>query len=47
MYNPYYFGSMYFDKTYFLVIIGVIISMIAQANIQKAFSKYSKINYWS
>lgn len=43
MYNPYYFGSMYFDKTYFLVIIGVIISMIAQANIQKAFSKYSKI----
>ncbi|WP_308654410.1 zinc metallopeptidase [uncultured Anaerococcus sp.] len=43
MYNPYYFGSMYFDKTYFLVIIGVIISMIAQANIQKAFNKYSKI----
>lgn len=43
MYNPYYFGSMYYDKTYFLVIIGVIISMIAQANIQKAFSKYSKI----
>lgn len=43
MYNPYYFCSMYFDKTYFLVIIGVIISMIAQANIQKAFSKYSKI----
>ena len=43
MYNPYYLGSMYFDKTYFLVIIGVIISMIAQANIQKAFNKYSKI----
>ena len=43
MYNPYYFRSMYFDKTYFLVIIGVIISMIAQANIQKAFNKYSKI----
>ena len=43
MYNPYYFGSMYFDKTYFLVIIGVIISMIAQANIPKAFNKYSKI----
>lgn len=43
MYNPYSFGYMFYDKTYFLVILGLIITMIAQANIQKAFSKYSKI----
>lgn len=43
MYNPYSFGYMFYDKTYFLVIIGFVISMIAQANIQKAFNKYSKI----
>ena len=43
MYYPYSFGYMFYDKTYFLVIIGLIISMLAQANIQKAFSKYSKI----
>ena len=38
---PYYYG---FDKTYILVVIGLIISMIAQANVQKAFAKYSKIS---
>lgn len=37
---PYYYG---FDKTYILVIIGFIITLIAQANVQKAFAKYSKI----
>ena len=37
---PYYYG---FDRTYVLVIIGLIITMIAQANVQKAFNKYSKI----
>ena len=37
---PFYYG---FDRTYILVIIGMIISMIAQANVQKAFNKYSKI----
>ena len=37
---PYYYG---FDSTYILVIIGIIITMIAQANVQKAFAKYSKI----
>ncbi|WP_295882931.1 zinc metallopeptidase [uncultured Anaerococcus sp.] len=37
---PYYYG---FDRTYILVIIGIIITMIAQANVQRAFSKYSKI----
>ena len=37
---PYYYG---FDRTYILVIIGIIITMIAQANVQRAFSNYSKI----
>lgn len=43
MFNPYSFGYMGYDRTYFLVILGLIITMIAQANIQKAFHKYSKI----
>lgn len=37
---PYYYG---FDRTYILVLIGIVISMLAQANVQRAFSKYSKI----
>ena len=37
---PYYYG---FDRTYILVLIGIVISMLAQVNVQKAFAKYSKI----
>ena len=37
---PYRFG---FDSTYILVIIGLIITMVAQANVKRAFNKYSKI----
>lgn len=37
---PYYYG---FDRTYLLVLIGLVITMIAQANVQRAFAKYSKI----
>jgi hypothetical protein len=37
---PYY---TYFDPTYVLVIIGMIISMIASANVSGSFRKYSKI----
>lgn len=37
---PYYYG---FDRTYILVLIGLIITMIAQANVQRAFSKYANI----
>lgn len=33
----------YFDRTYILVLIGLVISMFAQANIQNKFSKYKKI----
>lgn len=40
----FYMGyPFYFDRTYFLIIIGIIISMMAQANIQKKFSKYSSV----
>lgn len=33
----------YFDRTYFLVLIGLLISSLAQANIQRKFDKYKKI----
>lgn len=33
----------YFDKTFILVIIGAVISMLAQANIQKKFDKYKDV----
>ena len=35
--------GFYFDKTYFLVLIGLVISMLAQANITSKFNKYRKI----
>lgn len=33
----------YFDRTYILVLIGIFISSVAQANIQRKFDKYKKI----
>lgn len=33
----------YYDKTYVLVLIGLLISSLAQANIQRKFDKYKKI----
>lgn len=35
--------GFYFDRTYFLVLIGLVISMLAQANINAKFNKYRKI----
>lgn len=35
--------GLYYDKTMILVFIGLIISMLAQANITSKFNKYSKI----
>lgn len=35
--------GLYFDKTYLLVLIGLVISMLAQANITSKFNKYKKI----
>ena len=35
--------GLYFDKTYILVLIGLVISMLAQANINAKFNKYKKV----
>ena len=34
---------MYYDPTYFLVLIGVILSLLAQAKVNTTFSKYSRV----
>lgn len=35
---------MYFDPTYMLVLIGVVISLIAQAKVKGTFSKFSRVS---
>jgi len=35
--------GLYFDKTYFLVLIGIVISLIASSKVKSTFSKYSKV----
>lgn len=35
--------GLYFDKTYILVLVGLVISMLAQANITAKFNKYKKV----
>lgn len=42
MYYP-----MFFDPTYFLVIIGVILSMAASAKVNSTFNKYSRVRCFS
>lgn len=42
MYYPYYF-----DPTYFLVIIGVLLSLAASAKVRSTFSKYSRVRSMS
>ena len=37
----------YYDATYILVLIGVVISMIASARVNSAFNKYSKVRSMS
>jgi hypothetical protein len=37
---PYYY---YYDPTYLLVIVGIVISMIASANVNGSFRKYSRM----
>lgn len=39
---PYRYGY-YFDPTYILVLIGVVISMIASARVKSTFQKYSRM----
>jgi hypothetical protein len=36
-----YYG--YFDPTYILVIVGIVISMVASANVNGSFRKYSRV----
>lgn len=38
----YYYG-LYMDPTYILVVIGLIITMIASANVNSTFKKYDKV----
>lgn len=38
-----YYG-MFWDPTYILVLIGVVISLIASARVKSAFTKYSKVH---
>lgn len=38
-----FYPIMYFDPTYILILIGVIISLVASAMVNGAFSKYSKV----
>lgn len=38
-----YYPMMYFDPTYVLVLIGVVISLAASGMVKSAFSKYSKV----
>ena len=37
---PFY---MFYDPTYFLVLIGVILSLIASARVKSTFNKYSQM----
>lgn len=41
MYYPY--GSFYFDSTYILIIIGVIITMIASSKMNSTFRRYQRV----
>ncbi len=38
------FGYYYFDPTYYLVIIGALICMIASANVSHTFRKYARVS---
>jgi Zn-dependent membrane protease YugP len=39
----YYGYGMYYDPTYILIIIGVILSLLASANVKGVFARYSSI----
>ena len=43
LYNPYF----YFDSTYILVIIGMLLSLLASGKVKTTFSKYSKVRSMS
>lgn len=39
--------GFYFDPTYVLIIIGMVISLLAQARVKSAYSKYSRVRSMS
>lgn len=39
----YGYGMMYFDWTYILVIIGIVITMIASSKVKTTYAKYQKV----
>lgn len=43
MYGMPYYG-MYLDPTYLLVVLGLIITLIASANVKNTFNKYDKVS---
>lgn len=43
IYAMYGYGGFYFDRTYILIVIGVIISMIASAKVKSTFNKYQRV----
>lgn len=40
-YGGYY--GMYFDPTYWLVIIGAVLCLVAQLRVSSTFSKYNRV----
>ncbi len=48
MYGYYGYPMMYgYDWTYILVLIGVVLSMLASANVKSTFEKYAKVQAFS
>ena len=43
MYYGYGMGGFFWDPTYFLVIIGVVICLIASARVQSTYAKFEKV----
>lgn len=39
----YGYGRFYFDRTYILVLIGVVISLIASAKVKSTYQRYSRV----
>ena len=38
-----YMGYYYYDMTYLLVILGAVLSMIASAQVNSTFKRYSRV----
>ena len=40
---PYYGYGFYYDPTYFLVLIGVIVTVLASARVNGTYAKYARV----